>query len=324
MLLHTGESETYELAPNPVQPLPVRACLSTLERPTLPVAQNKTGAYVCATSTSACKKSLPGTMLIATAQRKSSVFIGMLSAGNVCNGSKGVFMRVDAVHTWALSVMGPSEGVFQPKVDFNLMVTSVSAPGSWVVKVTPGSSDRGGSTSFQGNCGEEGSMVKDQGKGAFLVEFEAFGCMDAQCPPVEFQATWTAAGCAAKSHVQCIMNSRCMWMNDACQEKACSLALSWKDVFKMVKRGDAVTGRMGKRTVVNDYMEMAVWACVRDWDAAAQTNCGVGNGEFVCFGYEEKSKQFLPLGPNSARKILRDVQPQQDSIASLWAHLGVQ
>jgi hypothetical protein len=173
-------------------------------------------------------------MLIATQPGKHSVLIGILSSGGVCNGNKGAFMRVDAIRTWALSIMGSWQGVFIPQVDFNVTVTPVLSRSlsswPWYLRVKPGIRDEMGYTDFSGGCGEKGTVVKDQGQGSFLVEFEAFGCWG-DCQPVEIEVAWAAAGCSRNSRVPCIRDPKCMWMNEACQERNCSLALSWKERF---------------------------------------------------------------------------------------------
>jgi hypothetical protein len=89
----------------------------------------------------------------------------------------------------------------------------------------------------------------------------------------------------------------------------------------MVKKGDAFTAGMGKNAVRSAYVDMGVWACVRDWDWKMQAACGVSRGEYACFGYEEKTKVFIPLGPNSVTKLVRDsmIPPERDSMEMLWS-----
>ena len=36
-----------------------------------------------------------------------------------------------------------------------------------------------------------------------------------------------------------------------------------------------------------------MWACVRDWDWEEMMACGVGLGEFACFRFDERSRQFV-------------------------------
>jgi hypothetical protein len=303
------------------------ASLSTVPG-TLPLPEGESAEmYVCATgalqTNSHCSYSpLFGTMLIATPQGKPSVLVGLLSRGNACEGSMGAYVRVDSARQWALSVMGVEGQVFHPQVDFNFTIKSVSTPASWMVKVHAGAVKQPMPSIFTGGCREESTVIKDQGKGAFLVEFEVEPCQES-CEPVEFIATWKAEGCASHSHSQCIIDNQCMWLNEACQENACTLDLDWKEVLQMVKRGDAFTAGLGKKAIRTWYMEMVVWVCVRDWNATSQSQCGVGPRDFACFGYEEKSKKFLPLGPNSARKLVQDVPEDKDSMDILWALSGV-
>jgi hypothetical protein len=265
-------------------------------------------------------------MLIATPEGKPSVLIGLLSQGDVCDGP-AAFIRVDEVRQWVLAVIGQhhTDDVFHPAAKFSLHVKSVSAPAEWMLSISAGAvqdPEMDASVNrFFGGCNEEGTEILDIGKGAMLVEFGADACDEEPCQPVEIVLSWKAEGCAAaKSHGTCASLPNCMWINDGCQENQCQLNLGWKEVLQMVKKGDAYTAGMGKKAVRNAYMEMGVWVCVRDWNPVMQSACGVGAGEFACFGYEEKTKEFLPLGPNSVRKLVLDVPPERDSLEMLWSH----
>jgi hypothetical protein len=283
--------------------------------------------FVCAASPTACQGSDSGTMLIATTQGKPSVLVGLLTAGDVCNGP-AVFTRVDAVRQWVLAVIGKHhrDEVIHPNANISVHVKSVSPPAGWMVSITTGAAhDPSAPPSvFSGGCNEEGTEIHDNGSGAMLVEFGVDACLKEPCQPVEFVLSWKAEGCAAvKSHATCAARPNCMWINDGCQESECSLDLGWKEVLHMVKTGDAFTAGMGKKAVRNAYMDMGVWVCLRDWDPEMQAACGVGAGEYACFGYEEKTKQFLPLGPNSVRKLVRDFPPERDSLQMLWEALAM-
>ena len=139
---------------------------------------------------------------------------------------------------------------------------------------------------------------------------------------MEFVAKWTAAGCSQLTQLQCVVDQKCMWLVGRCQYAECSLSLGWERVLDLTKQGRAFSGGMGKKAVHNAYMDMKTWVCVRDWDAAAQVRCGVGSREFACFGYEERSNTFMPIGMDSERNLLREsgTQPDADSLALLWPH----
>eukprot|EP00284_Hemiselmis_tepida_P003536 CAMPEP_0174941584 /NCGR_PEP_ID=MMETSP1355-20121228/72124_1 /TAXON_ID=464990 /ORGANISM="Hemiselmis tepida, Strain CCMP443" /LENGTH=65 /DNA_ID=CAMNT_0016188703 /DNA_START=26 /DNA_END=220 /DNA_ORIENTATION=- len=61
-------------------------------------------------------------------------------------------------------------------------------------------------------------------------------------------------------------------------------------------RGDALTGGLGRKAEVRGGQEFRSWMCVRDWSVEEQLACGAGEGEFVCFRFEEGQRRFEAYG----------------------------
>ena len=47
-----------------------------------------------------------------------------------------------------------------------------------------------------------------------------------------------------------------------------------------------------------------MWACVRDWDCEEMVACGVGLGEFACFRFDERSREFHFYAKNHDVKLV--------------------
>jgi hypothetical protein len=119
-----------------------------------------------------------------------------------------------------------------------------------------------------------------------------------------------------------------------CEDPKCDIGLdTWGEEMKMLKKdGRLVMGGLGTQRS-NTYPTAKTYACVRDWSAEHELQCGARVGEFVCFKHLEEDGEMAPMGglgkdsivkkekrEEMARRYRRDMGLHlfADTFSALW------
>jgi hypothetical protein len=96
----------------------------------------------------------------------------------------------------------------------------------------------------------------------------------------------------------------CVQNGALCGNPKCKISLGWKDLSKLESIGKVFTGGLGYRATNGKHGEFRLWVCLRDWDWAEMRTCGVGLGQFACFKFEERSREFVHWDSEETLKLI--------------------
>jgi hypothetical protein len=198
------------------------------------------------------------------------------------------FLRASELLPWILSV--PRLGKNPPTV-MSLEMKDIDIPDGVTVAVHKDWDLVDNVTSC--DVSDQGPKVFYDPNQAIMIRVSKEGCKNGCAANVNIDAAVRMLDCSEALMETGSCPAGCLQDGGRCENPKCKISMSWEELMELNIIGKAYSGGLGRSATKNREGDFQMWACVRDWDWTEMRSCGVGLGQFACFKFDERSREFV-------------------------------